>query len=427
MDTTRSRELFDRARQLIPGGVNSPARAWTSVGGTPLFFNRAKGSRIWDEDGNELIDYVCSWGPMILGHGHPAVLAAVQEAASRGTSYGAPTAAEVRMAELVVDAVPSIEMVRFVSSGTEATMSALRLARAYTGRNKIMKFVGGYHGHVDALLVSAGSAAAGHGIPDSAGVHPDYARDTLVAPYNDLAAVEKLFADNPGQIAGLIVEPVAGNMGVVPPAAGFLDGLRNVTGQDGSLLIFDEVISGFRVAFGGAQSLFGVTPDITCLGKIVGGGLPVGAYGASAEIMKMVAPLGPMYQAGTLSGNPVAMAAGVATLEELLKPGVYDRLERKGAALAKGLGTAFSEAEIPARVNRVGSLLTVFFTGDPVTDMDSASATDRDRFGRFFHAIVEEGVYLPPSQFEAWFVSLAHSGQDIADTISAAKRALNKI
>ena len=419
--------MFDRARQLIPGGVNSPARAWTSVGGTPLFFNRAKGSRIWDEDGNELIDYVCSWGPMILGHGHPAVLAAVQEAASRGTSYGAPTAAEVRMAELVVDAVPSIEMVRFVSSGTEATMSALRLARAYTGRNKIMKFVGGYHGHVDALLVSAGSAAAGHGIPDSAGVHPDYARDTLVAPYNDLAAVEKLFADNPGQIAGLIVEPVAGNMGVVPPAAGFLEGLRNVTGQDGSLLIFDEVISGFRVAFGGAQSLFGVTPDITCLGKIVGGGLPVGAYGASAEIMKMVAPLGPMYQAGTLSGNPVAMAAGVATLEELLKPGVYDRLERKGAALAKGLGTAFSEAEIPARVNRVGSLLTVFFTGDPVTDMDSASATDRDRFGRFFHAIVEEGVYPPPSQFEAWFVSLAHSDQDIADTISAAKRALNKI
>ena len=427
MDTTRSRELFDRARQLIPGGVNSPARAWTSVGGTPLFFNRAKGSRIWDEDGNELIDYVCSWGPMILGHGHPAVLAAVQEAASRGTSYGAPTAAEVRMAELVVDAVPSIEMVRFVSSGTEATMSALRLARAYTGRNKIMKFVGGYHGHVDALLVSAGSAAAGHGIPDSAGVHPDYARDTLVAPYNDLAAVEKLFADNPGQIAGLIVEPVAGNMGVVPPAAGFLEGLRNVTGQDGSLLIFDEVISGFRVAFGGAQSLFGVTPDITCLGKIVGGGLPVGAYGASAEIMKTVAPLGPMYQAGTLSGNPVAMAAGVATLEELLKPGVYDRLERKGAALAKGLGTAFSEAEIPARVNRVGSLLTVFFTGDPVTDMDSASATDRDRFGRFFHAIVEEGVYPPPSQFEAWFVSLAHSDQDIADTISAAKRALSAI
>ena len=427
MDTTRSQELFARARKLIPGGVNSPARAWTSVGGTPLFFNRAKGSRIWDEDGNELIDYVCSWGPMILGHGHPAVLSAVQEAAARGTSYGAPTAAEVRMAELVTGAVPSIEMVRFVSSGTEATMSALRLARAYTGRNKIMKFIGGYHGHEDALLVSAGSAAAGHGIPDSAGVHPDYARDTLVAPYNDLAAVEKLFADNPGQIAGLIVEPVAGNMGVVLPADGFLEGLRSITEKDGALLLFDEVISGFRVAFGGAQSLFGVTPDITCLGKIVGGGLPVGAYGASAEIMKTVAPLGPMYQAGTLSGNPVAMAAGIATLEELQKPGVYDLLDRKGAALAEGLGAAFAEAEIPARVNRVGSLLTIFFTGEPVTDMDSASATDRERFGRFFHAIVEEGVYPPPSQFEAWFVSLAHSDQDIADTVSAAKRALSAI
>ena len=427
MDTTRSQELFARALKLIPGGVNSPARAWTSVGGTPLFFNRAEGSRIWDEDGNELIDYVCSWGPMILGHGHPAVLSAVQEAAARGTSYGAPTAAEVRMAELVTGAVPSIEMVRFVSSGTEATMSALRLARAYTGRNKIMKFVGGYHGHEDALLVSAGSAAAGHGIPDSAGVHPGYARDTLVAPYNDLAAVEKLFADNPGQIAGLIVEPVAGNMGVVLPADGFLEGLRSITEKDGALLLFDEVISGFRVAFGGAQSLFGVTPDITCLGKIVGGGLPVGAYGASAEIMKTVAPLGPMYQAGTLSGNPVAMAAGIATLEELQKPGVYDLLDSKGAALAEGLGAAFAEAEIPARVNRVGSLLTIFFTGEPVTDMDSASATDRERFGRFFHAIVREGVYPPPSQFEAWFVSLAHSDQDIADTVSAAKRALSAI
>ncbi len=427
MDTTRSQELFDRARELIPGGVNSPARAWTSVGGTPLFFNRAEGSRIWDEDGNELIDYVCSWGPMILGHAHPAVLKAVQAAAINGTSFGAPTAAEVRMAGLVVSAVPSIEMVRFVSSGTEATMSALRLARAYTGRNKIMKFIGGYHGHDDALLVSAGSAAAGHGIADSAGVHPDYARDTLVAPYNDLAAVEKLFADNSGQIAGLIVEPVAGNMGVVQPVEGFLEGLRSITEKDGALLIFDEVISGFRVALGGAQSVLGVTPDITCLGKIVGGGLPVGAYGASAEIMNTVAPLGPMYQAGTLSGNPVAMAAGIAMLEELAKPGVYEELDRKGAALAKGFSEAFAEAEVPAVVNRVGSLLTVFFTGDPVTDMDSASATDRDRFAKFFHAIVEEGVYPPPSQFEAWFVSLAHTDQDIADTVVAAKRALARI
>jgi len=427
LDTARSKKLFDRARELIPGGVNSPARAWTSVGGTPLFFNRAKGSHIWDEDGNELIDYVCSWGPMILGHAHPAVLAAVQEAAVNGTSFGAPTAAEVRMAELVVSAVPSIEMVRFVSSGTEATMSALRLARAYTGRNKIMKFDGGYHGHDDALLVSAGSAAAGHGIADSAGVHPDYARDTLVAPYNNLAAVEKVFSDNPGQIACIIVEPIAGNMGVVPPGDGYLEGLRSISEKDGALLIFDEVISGFRASLGGAQSVFGVTPDITCLGKIVGGGLPVGAYGASKEIMNTVAPLGPMYQAGTLSGNPVAMAAGIAMLEELGKPGVYEELDRKGAALAKGLSEAFAEAEVPARVNRVGSLLTIFFTGDPVTDMESASSTDRDRFGKFFHAIVEEGVYPPPSQFEAWFVSLAHTDEDIANTVAAAKRALARI
>jgi glutamate-1-semialdehyde 2,1-aminomutase len=290
-----------------------------------------------------------------------------------------------------------------------------------------MKFDGGYHGHDDALLVSAGSAAAGHGIADSAGVHPDYARDTLVAPYNNLAAVEKLFADNPGQIAGLIVEPIAGNMGVVPPGAGYLEGLRSITEKDGALLIFDEVISGFRAALGGAQSVFGVTPDITCLGKIVGGGLPVGAYGGSVEIMSTVAPLGPMYQAGTLSGNPVAMAAGVATLEELGKPGVYEELDRKGAALADGLSQAFAEAEVPARVNRVGSLLTIFFTGDPVTDMDSASATDRDRHAKFFHAIVEEGVYPPPSQFEAWFVSLAHTDEDIANTVAAAKRALARI
>ena len=424
MDTSRSKELFDRARKLIPGGVNSPARAWTSVGGTPLFFNRAEGSHIWDEDGNELIDYVCSWGPMILGHAHPAVISAVQTAVSSGTSFGAPTSAEVKMADLVVKAVPSIEMVRFVSSGTEATMSALRLARAYTGRNKIMKFDGGYHGHDDALLVSAGSAAAGHGIPDSAGVHPDYAKDTLVVPYNDLATVEKTFADNSGQIAGVIIEPVAGNMGVVPPVDGYLQGLRSITEKDGALLIFDEVISGFRAALGGAQSIFGVMPDITCLGKIVGGGLPVGAYGGSAEIMNTVAPLGPMYQAGTLSGNPVAMAAGIATLEELARPGVYEELDRKASALAKGLGEVFTEAGVPATINRVGSLLTVFFTDGPVNNMDTASSTDRDRFGKFFHAIVQEGVYPPPSQFEAWFVSLAHADADISNTISATKRAL---
>ncbi len=427
METARSRALFERAQKLLPGGVNSPARAWTSVGGSPLFFRRAEGAYIWDVDDNRLIDYVCSWGPMILGHAHPAVLRSVQAAAARGTSYGAPTEDEVRMAELVVEAVPSIEMVRFVSSGTEATMSALRLARAYTGRNKIVKFDGGYHGHDDALLVAAGSGAAAHGVPDSAGVHPDYARDTLVAPYNDPDAVEALFEANPGQIAAVIVEPVAGNMGVVPPAPGFLEGLRQVTAADGGLLIFDEVISGFRAAWGGAQSVYGVTPDITCLGKIVGGGFPVGAYGASARIMHTVAPLGPMYQAGTLSGNPVAMAAGIATLEELRKPGVYESLDAKGAALAKGMEAAFSAAEIPARINRVGSLLTIFFTGEPVTDMTSASATDRDRFGKFFHAIVQEGVYPPPSQFEAWFVSLAHSDQDIANTIAATEHALSAI
>jgi len=290
-----------------------------------------------------------------------------------------------------------------------------------------MKFDGGYHGHDDALLVSAGSAAAGHGIADSAGVHPDYARDTLVAPYNNLAAVEKVFADNPGQIACIIVEPIAGNMGVVSPGAGYLEGLRSITEKDGALLIFDEVISGFRASLGGAQSVFGVTPDITCLGKIVGGGLPVGAYGASKEIMNTVAPVGPMYQAGTLSGSPVAMAAGIAMLEELGKPGVYEELDRKGAALAKGLSEAFAEAEVPARINRVGSLLTIFFTGDPVTDMASASSTDRDKFAKFFHAIVEEGVYPPPSQFEAWFVSLAHTDEDIANTVAAAKRALARI
>lgn len=361
---------------------------------------------------------------MILGHAHPAVISAVQTAVSSGTSFGAPTSAEVKMADLVVKAVPSIEMVRFVSSGTEATMSALRLARAYTGRNKIMKFDGGYHGHDDALLVSAGSAAAGHGIPDSAGVHPDYAKDTLVVPYNDLATVEKTFADNSGQIAGVIIEPVAGNMGVVPPVDGYLQGLRSITEKDGALLIFDEVISGFRAALGGAQSIFGVMPDITCLGKIVGGGLPVGAYGGSAEIMNTVAPLGPMYQAGTLSGNPVAMAAGIATLEELARPGVYEELDRKASALAKGLGEVFTEAGVPATINRVGSLLTVFFTDGPVNNMDTASSTDRDRFGKFFHAIVQEGVYPPPSQFEAWFVSLAHTDADISNTISATKRAL---
>jgi glutamate-1-semialdehyde 2,1-aminomutase len=425
--TDRSSELYARARRLLPGGVNSPARSWGGVGGSPLFFARGAGSRVWDADGNELIDYVCSWGPLILGHAHPSVVTAVEEAARRGTSYGAPTEVEVRMAELVCSAMPSLEMVRFVNSGTEATMSALRLARAFTGRNRIVKFEGAYHGHEDALLVKAGSGAAAHGVPTSAGIHPAYAADTLVAPYNDLPAVEALFQANPGEIAAVIVEPVAGNMGVVLPAVGYLEGLRELTSRHRALLIFDEVITGFRVGWGGAQGLYGVEPDITTLGKIVGGGLPVGAYGASAEIMAKVAPLGPMYQAGTLSGNPLAMAAGLATLTELKAPGAYGVLEATAARLAGGLSDAFSGHEVPATINRCGSLLTVFFTDRRVDGWDSAAQSDAKKYARFFHAMVEEGIYLPPSQYEAWFVSLAHSETDIAKTVEAAGRALSRI
>ena len=424
MDTARSSSLFASASRLIPGGVNSPARAWTSVGGQPLFMSRAEGSRTWDADGNEFIDYVGSWGPMILGHAHPRVVEAAQEAASRGTSYGAPTEAELRMAELVVDALPSVEMVRFVNSGTEAAMSALRLARAHTGRSRILKFEGGYHGHDDALLVEAGSGVASHGIATSAGVHPDYAAGTLVAPYNDLAAVRSLFAEHRGEIAAVIVEPVAGNMGVVEPVTGFLEGLREMTSEDGALLVFDEVITGFRVYPGGAQTMYGVTPDITCLGKIIGGGFPVGAYGASEEIMRNVAPLGSMYQAGTLSGNPVAMAAGIATLEELAKAGTYDRLADTTSRLVRGLKDAFAGTETPATINSVCGMATVFFTNRPVTNMAKASAADGNAFAAFFHKMIEQGVYPPPSPFEAWFVSLAHTPADIEATVEAASRAL---
>ena len=424
MDTSRSSSLFDRATHLIPGGVNSPARAWTSVGGRPLFISRAEGSRIWDVDGNELIDFVGSWGPMVLGHAHPRVIEAAREAARSGTSFGAPTEAELRMAELVVDALPSVEMVRFVNSGTEAAMSALRLARAHTGRSRVLKFEGGYHGHDDALLVEAGSGVASHGIATSAGVHPDYAAGTLVAPYNDLEAVRSLFAEYRGEIAAVIVEPVAGNMGVVEPAPGFLEGLRAVTGEDGALLIFDEVITGFRVHPGGAQTLYGVTPDVTCLGKIIGGGFPVGAYGASEEIMRNVAPLGSMYQAGTLSGNPVAMAAGIATLEELRRPGTYARLEDTTSRLALGLNDAFAKAGVPATINSVCGMATVFFTNGPVTNMGEASAADGQAFAAFFHKMIEQGIYPPPSPFEAWFVSLAHTPADIEAAVEAASRAL---
>lgn len=424
MNNARSEQLFESARGLIPGGINSPARSWASVGGTPLFFERARGSRIWDADGNDFLDYVCSWGPLILGHAHPEVVSAVQEAASRGTSFGAPIELEIRLAQLIADAVPSIEMLRLVNSGTEATMSALRLARAYTGRKKIVKFEGGYHGHVDALLVKAGSGLASHGTPTSAGIHPSLATDTVVVPYNDGEAVKSVFEERAGEIAAVIVEPVAGNMGVVPPREGFLETLREVTGADGALLIFDEVISGFRVGWGGAQERFGVVPDITCLGKIIGGGLPVGAYGARAEIMERVAPIGPMYQAGTLSGNPIAMAAGEATLRQLQEPKLYDKLEALGARLQTGLERAFAAAETPVTINRVGSLLTVFFTAGPVVDMQSAAAADHAGFGRWFHGMVENGVYPPPSGYEAWFVSAAHTEADIDATVEAAERAL---
>ncbi|MCI0852317.1 MAG: glutamate-1-semialdehyde 2,1-aminomutase, partial [Chloroflexi bacterium] len=408
MARARSAQLFSDAKNLIPGGVNSPARAWGSVGGDPIFIKKAAGSRIWDVDGNELIDYVCSWGPMVLGHAHPAVIDAAIDATRSGTSFGAPTELEVEMARRVVDAVPSIEVVRFVSSGTEATMSALRLARAKTGRYKILKFNGGYHGHEDALLVEAGSGLANQGIASSAGVHPEYAASTLVAEFNDVGSVRLLLEANAGEVAAVIVEPIAGNMGVVTPEPGFLEGLRELTTEHGALLIFDEVISGFRVALGGAQSIYGITPDITCLGKIIGGGFPVGAYGASEEIMSEVAPLGPMYQAGTLSGNPVAMAAGIATIDELSKPGVYEGLEASTDKLADELLGVFDAAGIRAVVNRACGLLTVFFTENPVIDMGSASATDRESFGAFFHGMIDNGVYLPPSQFEAWFVSTAH-------------------
>ena len=424
MQTTNSQRLYEAASRIIPGGVNSPARAWGSVGGNPLFFTSGSGSKITDVDGNSYIDYVCSWGPLILGHSHPRVVEAAQAATLAGASFGAPTEYEVEAARLVVDAVPSIEMVRFVNSGTEASMSALRLARAATGRDMILKFDGGYHGHDDALLVRAGSGLASQGIADSAGINSKLAADTLVAPYNDLAAVEKIFATYPERIACVIIEPIGGNMGVVPAEPDFLDGLRRITRDDGCLLIFDEVISGFRAAYGGAQEVCGIEPDITCLGKTIGGGFPVGAYGGSKELMSHVAPLGAMYQAGTLSGNPVAMAAGAATMRELAKPGVYEALASKTERLADGLRGVFAELGVQVTINQVCGMLTVFFGVESVTDMDSASKNDREVFGRFFHAMLANGVYLPPSPFEAWFVSLAHSDQDIDATIEAARRSL---
>ncbi|HTP04560.1 MAG TPA: glutamate-1-semialdehyde 2,1-aminomutase [Nitrospirota bacterium] len=424
MSGARSRRLFEEAKKHIPGGVNSPVRAFRSVGGEPLFIKKAKGSKIVDADGKAYIDYVLSWGPMILGHTHPQVTAALRKAIANGTSYGAPTELEITLAKMVIKAVPSIEMVRMVSSGTEATMSAIRVARGHTGRNKIVKFDGGYHGHGDSLLVKAGSGVATFGLPDSPGVPTDLAKLTITISYNDLDAFKDVASREGEQIACIIVEPVAGNMGCVPPEPGFLEGLRQVCDQYGIILIFDEVMTGFRVAYGGAQQRYKVKPDLTCLGKVIGGGLPVGAFGGRREIMEKVAPIGPIYQAGTLSGNPLAMTAGIETLKLLSKPGVYKTLEKISADLEQGLRAAAAEAGVPVTFNRVGSMFTGFFTDQKVKDFASAKTSDTTRFGKYFLSMLKNGVNLAPSQFEAAFVSLAHSRADIGKTIEAARKSL---
>jgi len=420
---SESRRLLESAARMIPGGVNSPVRAFRAVGGDPLFIARGEGARVWDVDGRAYIDFVGSWGPLILGHAAPAVVEAVTEAARRGTSYGAPTALEVEMAEAVTAAYPSMEMVRLVSSGTEAAMSAIRVARGATGRDLLVKFDGCYHGHADSLLVKAGSGGATFGVPDSKGVPSALAELTLTLAFNDLDGVRDLFARRGDRIAAVIVEPVAGNMGVVPPAPGFLPGLRAVTHEHGALLIFDEVITGFRVAYGGAQELYGVRPDLTCLGKIIGGGLPVGAYGGSRRVMVEVSPLGGVYQAGTLSGNPLAVSAGLAALRALADRRAYARLETLGARVEQGLRDGARKAGVPLTVNRVGSMLTAFFCAGPVGDYASARAADTARYARFFQAMLARGVYLAPSQFEAAFVSLAHSEADLETAAHAAAEA----
>lgn len=423
----RSRELFVEAQHYLPGGVDSPVRAFKAVGGTPPFIVKAKGSRIYDADGNAYIDYVGSWGPLILGHSHPQVVAALKEASERGTSFGAPTELEITLAKMICAAMPSIEMLRFVNSGTEATMTALRLARAFTHRDKLLKFAGGYHGHSDGLLVKGGSGLATLGIADSAGVPLGYAQNTLVAPYNNAEAVEQFFQRYPTEIAAVIVEPVAANMGVVPPQPGFLARLRQLTSEFGALLIFDEVITGFRVGYGGAQGLYAVTPDLTCLGKIIGGGLPIGAYGGKREIMEMIAPVGPVYQAGTLSGNPLVMTAGIETVKLLGQPGVYEQLEARSSTLAEGIGRAAAKAGARLYVSRVASLLTLFFVGKPVTDYESARKSDAVTFRSFFQKLLWEGIYWPPSQFEAAFISQAHSEEDIQTTIEVTDKVLSRM
>lgn len=420
----KSRKLFQEANRHIPGGVNSPVRAFRSVGGEPLFIVRGKGSKIYDADGKAYIDYVLSWGPMILGHAHPTVTARLKQAVGNGTSFGAPTEQEVTLAKMVKKAVPSMEMLRMVSSGTEATMSAIRAARGFTGRDKILKFEGCYHGHADSLLVKAGSGVATFGLPDSPGVPTDLAAHTITVPYNDISAVQDIAARDGERIACIIVEPVAGNMGCVPPAPGFLEGLRKVCDQWGIVLIFDEVMTGFRVAFGGAQQLYNIKPDMTCLGKVIGGGMPVGCYGGRREIMEKIAPIGPIYQAGTLSGNPIAMTAGIETLKILATGKAYKTLEKTSAELENGLRAAAKEAGVALTINRVGSMFTAFFTDKRVIDFASAKTSDTAKFGSFFRSMLAQGVNLAPSQFEASFLSLAHTKADVSKTIEAARKSL---
>ena len=411
---------FERASRVIPGGVNSPVRALRSVGGTPFFAERGEGAWIVDSDGNRYVDYILSYGPMIVGHGEPSVVKSVQSAAERGLSFGAPTAGETELAELILSAVPSMDLIRLVNSGTEATMSAIRVARGFTGRDTILKFTGCYHGHADHLLVKSGSGAATFGIPDSGGVPADFAKHTVSVPFNDLNAVAEAFAANPGGFAAIILEPVAGNMGCIPPAVGFLEGLRSLCDEAGTLLIFDEVMTGFRLGWGSAQRLFNITPDLTCLGKIIGGGMPVGAYGGRRDVMECIAPLGPVYQAGTLSGNPLSVAAGIATLQLLSDETAYEALEEMSGALCEGLATAAEEAGIPLVIHRVGSMFTVFFTEGPIQDMDGTAACDMERFNQYFHGMRSRGVNLPPSQYEACFLSTAHDLEAIEHTIAAA-------
>jgi glutamate-1-semialdehyde 2,1-aminomutase len=426
MSRKKSEQLFAEALRYIPGGVNSPVRAFRAVGGQPFFAERARGSKIWDADGNEYIDYVGTWGPAILGHAHPRIIKAVQTAAENGTSFGIPNPAEVTMARLICSLVPSVQKVRMCNSGTEATMSAVRLARGFTKRDKIIKFDGCYHGHSDSLLVKAGSGALTFGTPDSAGVPAAFTEHTIVLPYNDPAAVEHAFQANPGKIAGIIVEPVPGNAGLYLPKPGYLEFLSQITSSNGALLIFDEVMTGFRLAKGGAQELFGIRPDLTCFGKVIGGGLPVGAFGGRAEIMDLLAPLGPVYQAGTLSGNPLAMAAGIAAVEELAATNAYDKLEELGAMLQHGLQAAAKKAALPVRFNRCGSMFCAYFCAEPVHNLSDALKSDRDKFKRYFHSMLDQGIYLAPSQFEAGFLSTAHTLADIEKTVQASEKALQQ-